>query len=244
MSFKDHFSNHAQSYAGSRPDYPGELYEWLVAQLDERHLCWDVATGNGQAASELAHYFSQVVATDASASQLRNALPADNISYRNEQAEHTSLEDNSVDLVTVAQALHWFEIDAFYDEVKRVLKPNGLIAVWTYGLTRINPAIDKWVQHLYADVLGAYWPSERRFIDVGYKSMPFPFTRLQAPDLLMQKQWDLDQFCAYLNTWSAVQRFIEAKSRNPVDELRPNLAKIWGSKQTVNWPLTVLLGRL
>lgn len=243
MPFKDHFSTQSQTYADSRPDYPHELYAWLVAQLEDCSLCWDVATGNGQAAGELANYFDQVVATDASAAQLSKAVPRDNISYCNEQAEHTSLDDHSVDLVTVAQALHWFELDAFYDEVRRVLKPDGLIAVWAYGLTSISPAIDEKVQHLYSSVLGAYWPSERRFIDEMYKSLPFPFTRLPVPELAMQKQWSLDQFCAYLNSWSAVQRFIEAKSRNPVDQLRLEFSNLWGDNQTVSWPLVILLGR-
>ncbi len=243
MKFNDHFSTQSKNYADSRPDYPVALYAFIVSRLDNYSLCWDVATGSGQAAQELAKYFDRVVATDASAAQLQQAAAEDNISYRNEQAEHTSLDDQSVDLVTVAQAAHWFEFDAFYAEVKRVLKPAGMIAVWAYGASRISPEIDTLVQYLYADVLGAYWPSERRFIDQMYRQLPFPFKQLKVPELVMEKNWSLEQFCAYLNSWSAVQRYIEAKDSNPVDELRETLRCYWGDQQTVRWPLVLLAGK-
>ena len=180
-SFKDHFSAHASAYARYRPRYPEALFAYLASLCPAHDLAWDCATGNGQAARSLTEHFARVVATDASADQLAHAAPHEQITYHVAPAAQSPLASHSADLVTVAQALHWLDLDAFYAEVRRVLKPGGVLAVWTYGLLRINPAVDAVIQRLYTDIVGAYWPPERRHVEDGYRALAFPFDAIEPP---------------------------------------------------------------
>jgi ubiquinone/menaquinone biosynthesis C-methylase UbiE len=242
MVFKDHFSTQAQTYADSRPDYPPELYEFIVSQAKAHTLCWDVATGNGQAAVALAQYFERVVATDASMAQLEQAMAHENIDYRCEPAEQSSLEDASVDLVTVAQALHWFEFERFYPELRRVLKPGGLVAAWTYGLLTVNDDIDAIIQGFYSDVLGDYWPQERNYVDEAYKTIPFPYSKVKTPDLSIKREWTLEQLCSYLESWSAVEKYKKENGNSGIAAIKKQLEPYWTSNCTVTWPISLLLG--
>ena len=247
MKFKDHFSSHAGDYARYRPDYPGELFEFLANTVTSRETAWDCGTGNGQAALGLAAYFDRVLASDPSAEQIRQAVPHEKISYFVSPAEITTIPARSIDLITVAQALHWLDFAAFYREVRRVLKPDGWLAVWCYGLTRINPAVDEAVQHYYTNIVGSYWPPERRYIDEKYQTIPFPLFEMPAPEYQMKAEWDLNDFMGYLNTWSATRRFRQAKDQDPLDLVRGILVKTWGKtglRQTVRWPLYLRLGRV
>ena len=242
MVFKDHFSTQAQTYADSRPDYPPELYEFIASQVKEHTLCWDVATGNGQAAVPLAQYFDRVVATDASMAQLQQAIACRNIDYRCEPAEQSSLENASVDLVTVAQALHWFDFELFYPELKRVLKPGGVIAAWTYGLLTVNDDIDSIIQGFYSGVLGGYWPQERSYVDEAYKTIPFPYSKVKTPDLNIKRAWSLEQLCSYLESWSAVEKYKRENGNSGVAPIKKQLAPYWADNCIVTWPISLLLG--
>lgn len=246
MTFKDHFSGHAGAYHEARPTYPEALFDWLAAQAPARALAWDAGCGNGQASLALATRLARVHASDPSAQQIVNAEPRTNIDYRVEPAEECSLPDASADLVTVAQALHWFDHARFYAEVKRVLKPRGVIAAWSYADCSATPAVDAVKNRLYVDLTGPYWPPERRYIDEGYRTLPFPFERIDAPAFEMRVEWTLAQFLAYLRSWSATQRYLKANGVDPVALVEADLAHAWGDAQTVRsvrWDFHLLCGR-
>lgn len=246
MSFHDHFSGHAAGYAQARPTYPPALFEWLAQQAPARACAWDAGCGNGQASLALAHRFRRVHASDPSASQIA-AAPADaRISWRVEPAEQCSLPDASTDLVTVAQAYHWFDHARFCAEVRRVLRPEGVVALWTYGLSRVDPAVDAVFAQLYDGALGDYWPPERRHVENGYRELPFPFVELDAPRFEMRLDWTLAQYLAYLRSWSASQRHLKATGRDAVAEAAAAMALAWGdpdSARQVVWPLSLRVGR-
>jgi len=244
--FCDHFSGHASEYAKYRPSYPVELFRWLAGVSPSTAFAWDCACGNGQAAVALATYFDHVIATDASENQIANAIPADKVEYRVAAAEQSGLENNSVDLIAVAQALHWFDLDAFFDEARRVLRPGGALAVWSYGLTTVNPEVDAIVHHLYNDLVGPYWPMERRLVETGYAAIPFPFREVGAPAFAMQAEWTPGELGGYLRTWSAVKRYHADTGNDPVSEVEPALINAWGelqSRKTIRWPLNLRVGR-
>ena len=192
-TFKDHFSANAIGYATSRPGYPAELFAFLAGTVDRRELAWDCATGNGQAAGGLAAHFRAVVATDGSARQIEHAVPRRGVSYRVAPAEMSGLAAASVDLVAVAQAVHWFDLPLFYAEVKRVLRPDGVLALWCYERLRVDPAIDSLIESFHMDTLGPYWPPERRWVESGYRDLPFPFEELPVPVFEMRAEWTLDR---------------------------------------------------
>jgi SAM-dependent methyltransferase len=244
--FKDHFSAQATNYARYRPSYPEALFVYLASLPAEHRLAWDCATGNGQAAHSLAAYFGRVVATDASAEQISHAFPHPQITYRNEPAERTTLRPTSVDLVTVATAIHWFDFDAFYAEVRRVLGPGGVLAVWSYSLLRISPEVDAVIDHYYQEVVGPHWPPERRYIDEGYRTLPFPFEEIPAPSFAMTLQWTLAEVLGYLSTWSARRQYMKEHGTDPVDEIRGALSDVWGAPEvprSSRWQLYLRLGR-
>lgn len=241
--FKDHFSGHAGAYASARPGYPRELFEWLAGQVDEAGLAWDCATGNGQAARSLAVFFDRVVATDASDAQIASAAPAGRVEFRVATAESSGLDSASADLVTVAQALHWFDIAAFFAEAERVLRPGGLLAYWCYGDCVIDAACDGIVRDMYARV-DDWWPPERDFIRDAYAAIESPFPDLASPSFSMETAWTADEFFAYASTWSACQRATRDLGCNPLAPFRPLLRSAWGEgRRTVTWPLTLRVGR-
>lgn len=245
--FADHFSGHAAAYAQFRPVYPSALYDWLAAQTAQHDLAWDVATGSGQAAIPLADRYAAVFASDPSAEQLAQAHAHPRVTYACEPAEQCSLPDASVDLVTVAQALHWFNHPKFFAELQRVLKPDGLFAAWCYALMTIAPEIDALLLHFYDGVIGPYWPPERRILERGYVDIEIPLTPVEVPQFAMTAEWNLAQVLGYLATWSATQRASKALGRDPLAEIRENLSQLWGSPQQVRrvtWPLAMRAGKL
>jgi SAM-dependent methyltransferase len=242
-SFKDHFSGHAASYAAFRPRYPEALFDFLAAACERRRHAWDCGTGNGQTALSLAGRFARVTATDASAAQIGAATPHPQVVYRVARAEDSGLEDGSVDLVTVAQALHWFDVDAFFSEVLRTLVPGGVLAVWSYGLCSVGPAIDAAVLDLYR-ALDPWWPPERRIVDEGYRGIELPMPRIAAPAFEMTATWTAGAMLGYLRTWSASRRCLADTDSDPVDELEPALRALWGDgERIVRWPLALKVGR-
>jgi SAM-dependent methyltransferase len=244
--FKDHFSGHAAEYARYRPAYPEALYDWLADKSPARFCAWDVATGNGQAAVALAKRFDRVIATDGSARQIAEAIPAKNVEYRVETAEHNSLGDRSVDLVTVAQAYHWFDHGAFLPQLQRVIKHAGIFAIWTYALAEISNELDEVVRAFYAGPIASYWPAERLLVEQGYRSLQFPWPELEVPDFLLQLDWSLGDLLGYLRTWSAVQRCQAATGNDPVAGWEPAFDRAWGKACTrsVVWPMRVRAFRL
>jgi SAM-dependent methyltransferase len=247
MTFQDHFSSRAPLYARARPTYPPELFVELAALSPGRSLAWDCGTGNGQAARGLAAHFSRVVATDPSAPQLAQAPGHPHIEFRLAQERDSGLPPRSVDLVTAAQAAHWFDLEAFYAEVRRVLAPGGIIAIWCYSLLHIAPDIDPLVAHFYSVTVGPFWPPQRKHTEVGYRSLPFPFPELAFPALVMEQRWGLDELGAYLRSWSSVMRFVQKLGTDPVDSLLQELSPVWGAanlKRRVEWPLAGRIGRL
>ena len=243
--FKDHFSTQSEAYARIRPDYPGALYDWLCRVCGRRRRAWDCATGNGQAAVRLARRFDEVIATDASAAQIAAARPHPGVRYRVATAEESGLDDASVDLVAVAQALHWFDHERFNAEVRRVTRPGGVVAAWTYQLERVSPDIDALIDRYFGDIVGPYWPVERRHVEAGYRDIPFPFGGLEPPSLELTRRWSLADQLAYFRTWSATERYRADRGEDPVARIAGALERAWGpGTRLVRWPLVVLAGRV
>lgn len=241
--FNDHFSGFSGDYQSFRPGYPSELFSWLSSISPDHERAWDCATGTGQAAIPLASYFKEIVATDASDTQIANAKLRDNIQYRVAKAEQSEIPSESLDLITVAQAIHWFNQKAFQVEVERVLKQDGILAVWSYKLLSISPQIDEVVNHLYGPVLDHHWPTERRIIEDGYADIEFPYEKISVPGFSMTATWNLAGLIGYLNTWSAVKRYIQERNTNPVELVFDDLLAAWGNAETkyqVTWPMTIL----
>lgn len=245
--FKDHFSGHSADYAKYRPGYPDALFAWAAALVESPDLAWDVGTGSGQAAVGLARHFQRVIASDAARAQVLSAVAHARVEYKVMPAEQSDFADASVDLVAVAQALHWFDHDRFFAEVKRVLKPRGAIVVWTYGLTKVSREVDAVIEGYYRDIVGAYWPPDRIHVDSGYRTLPFPFAEIQAPRFMMSASWRLEEFFGYLDTWSAAKRYATEHKTNPLDLIRDALGRAWGEQmhaRRVTWPLAVRAGRV
>jgi ubiquinone/menaquinone biosynthesis C-methylase UbiE len=220
------------------------LFEWLASTAPSREFAWDCATGNGQAAVELAEVFDRVIATDASVKQVANAERQSGLEYRVATAEASGLESESVDLITVAQALHWFDLEQLYAETKRVLKPRGVLAAWAYKLATVSPPIDAVVNHYYSEVVGSYWPAERVLVEK-FEQLPFPFPEIETPAFEMVAEWSVEELLGYLGTWSATQRFKAAEKRDPLEVVKEELRNVWGTEtRRVSWPLTMKVGRL
>ncbi len=246
-SFQDHFSARAVGYAAYRPSYPAGLFRWLAESSPGRDLAWDCGTGSGQAAVGLAPYFGRIVATDASASQLEHAKAAPNIEYRVAPAESSGLGDRSVALVTVAQALHWFDRSRFFAEAGRVLRPRGLLACWMYNLMQVDGEFDRLILHLYTDIVGPYWPGDRVLVDQNYRTIELPFPEFEPPSFEMTEQWSFQHVVGYLRTWSAVSRYLKETGRDPVALIEPELLAAWGDPgptRTIRWPLALRAARM
>lgn len=241
--FKDHFSAQSAGYARHRPHYPPELFTHL-AGLGGRKLAWDCATGNGQAAIALAPHFERVVATDASRAQIDAAMSHPGVSYRVATAEESGLPDDSADLITVGQALHWFDTARFFDEASRVLVAGGCVAAWCYELCHVSAGCDAVVERLYTAIVGPFWPPERRLIEERYAGIEFPGTAVATPPFEMGAQWTVNEMLGYLRTWSACQHYRRQHGSDPVGLIEDDLRAAWGTAtRAVHWPLTVRVSR-
>jgi SAM-dependent methyltransferase len=246
MAFQDHFSKQAADYARFRPRYPEALFDWLAEAAPSRRRAWDAGAGNGQAALALADRFDEVIGTDPSREQLERTPPHARLRPIVAGERCAAIDADSVDLVTVAQAAHWFDLGSFSDEVRRVARDGAVVALWCYGLFRIAPAIDAVMDSFYVDRVGGDWPPERRLVDEGYRSLPFPFAPLEAPAFVMETHVTVAGLVAYVGTWSAVMRHRERTGIDPLPGLREELAPLVGADEvlTLRFPLGLRVGRV
>ncbi|MFZ1529468.1 MAG: class I SAM-dependent methyltransferase [Ferruginibacter sp.] len=242
---KDNFSSQAAQYAKYRPVFPPELTSYIISLVQCHEHAWDCGTGNGQLAQLISPYFKKIFATDISAQQLENAVQIQNIIYSKQPAEKTLFEHDFFDLVTVGQAVHWFQFDAFFAEVDRVLKAGGILALAGYNLFSISAAIDPVISEFYRSSIGPYWDKERKYVDEAYKTIPFPFQEIEVPEFTIRLNWTFDQLTGYLKTWSAVKHFEKKNGFNPVDDILPTIKEQWGNAASaeVNFPVICRIGR-
>lgn len=243
--FPDHFSARATGYAKYRPRYPAELFAWLAASAPDRRRAWDCATGSGQAAVGLLVHFQEVIASDPSVPQLVAGHRNRTTHYAAMTGEDSALASASVSAVTLAQALHWLDAPRFFREARRVLVPGGVVAVWSYGLLQVNPAVDTVIARLHHDTLRDYWPAERALVETGYAGVELPFAELTPPPLQMEARWSLEHLLGYLGTWSGVVRLIAATGVDPLAEVGETLRKVWDPEEStklIRWPLTIRAG--
>ncbi len=240
----DNFSKTAEGYAAFRPQSPDSVYDFIFAHTPAFDTAWDCGTGNGQVAIRLAEQFVKVYGTDISAPQLARATQADNIIYREERAEITSIPPRTVDLITVGQAIHWFDFEAFYNEVRRVAKPGALLAAWTYTNLRMTDALNEVMDHFYMVTTRAYWDPERKWVDERYATIPFPFREIKAPTMDIIVHWNFDQLWGYLHTWSGVQNYIKKEGVDPLLLIEEELLTAWGDDEllTVRFPVYIRAG--
>jgi SAM-dependent methyltransferase len=244
--FADHFSRDPAAYAKFRPRYPETLFTWLATLPEHRRRVWDCATGSGQAAVPLSRHFELVLASDASRGQLRSAEPAPRVRYFAGLGESSPLPARSIDLVTVAQAMHWLDPARFTAEAGRVLSPGGALAVWGYGMLRVEGPVGRTMARFYTETVGPYWPPERAIVETGFRSVSLPIHEATPPPLAMEAGLTLDALAGYVRTWSAVGRYITAHARDPVAELVEEIGPLWGPPEQprlVRWPLAIRAGR-
>jgi SAM-dependent methyltransferase len=246
-NFKDHFSSGAAGYAAYRPTYPIELVDGLAGISPSHELALDCGCGTGQLSVLLAERFAEVLATDASAAQIEQAQPREGVRYRTALAEDSGLPDGSVDLIAVAQAAHWLDLEKFYAEVRRVARPNAAVALISYGVLHVEGAVDRIVQRFYYETIGPYWPAERRPVEEGYRNLPFPFQETRLPNLAIEVSWRLEDLVGYVNTWSAVRVAEKALGSSPSTRFVEELRKEWGDaelRRGVTWPLSLRVGNV
>jgi SAM-dependent methyltransferase len=242
MSNAELFSTVAREYANFRPGYPPELFAWLARITPSREAAWDCGSGSGQASTALAGHFNVVYATDVAPEQIAAAKAHPRVRYSVAPAEHCGLPDHSVDLITVAQALHWFDVAAFYAEARRVARPGAILAVWNYPRPQfLDAELEGRFLEFYSDVVGPYWPPERRHIQSGYRTLPFPFEEIAAPPFGLDLRWNLEQVLGYVSSWSATTRYRKARGVDPVPLLRASLGAVW-PRDRAEVPLRIPLG--
>ncbi len=242
---ENYFSSIAPDYARYRPSYPEELFIYLASIAPTRAVVWDCATGSGQAATGLVHHFDRVIATDISDELLAQAMPKPRISYRNANASHSGIDPRSVDLVTVANAMHWFHGDAFEQEVRRVLRPGGIIAAWSFAFADISPDVDRLTRKVHNEIVDPFWIGPNRIVEHGYKDLQFGFTPILPPPIAMTSLWDLEQLEGYMRTWSASVKYVKQHGVDPVGLVHADLLTAWGdpaSVREVRWRLNLRVG--
>jgi SAM-dependent methyltransferase len=246
MQFKDHFSGHAAAYGRFRPSYPPELARFLAHAAPARSVALDLATGNGQAAVDLAGMFERVLASDASAAQLAAAKPHPRVTYLRHGAECLPVRTQSVDLVVAAQAAHWFDLTRVHPEIRRVLCPGGLVAFFTYETLRVDAVFDALLDGFYSAVIGPYWPPERRHVEAGYATLDFPYEPIETPAFELVTHWDLPRVIDYLGTWSAVVRFRAERGDDPLLPFAARVRDVWpaGDVRRIRWPIHLRAGRV
>ncbi|KDP26233.1 hypothetical protein JCGZ_22479 [Jatropha curcas] len=256
------FIKQAKQYAEARPSYPKELFQFIASKTPIKDLAWDVGTGSGQAVHSLAEIFKNVIATDTSSKQLEFAPKLPNVRYQQtpptipmEEFEQYISIESSVDLVTIAQAMHWFDLPKFYHQVKWVLKkPHGVIAAWCYTVPEVNDSIDSVFKPFYAIDSEPYWEAGRKWVDDKYQNIYFPFEPVEGSDdtgpvkFVIERVMRLDDFFTYLRSWSAYQTAKEKGVdllRNDVIEKFKNAWNEDGSdEKVVKFPVYLRIGKV
>jgi SAM-dependent methyltransferase len=241
------FDQGGRAYARFRPEYPPQLAAYLASVAPDKQLAVDVGCGNGQLTQLLAPYFSKIVGLDPSADQIANAVPNERIEYQCAPAEQLPLADTSASLITAAQAAHWFDLPAFYREVRRVGIPGAILALISYGVLKLEPLLDDRFQKFYWEEIGPYWPPERKLVDTGYSTIEFPFDELTPPSLEIRVEWHLSEFLGYVLTWSAVRSAKEAGNEALFMEFADDIAAAWGEpnlRRSISWPINMRIGRV
>lgn len=242
----DHYSSIAASYAAFRPRYPRELFEFVAALAPARRRAWDCGAGSGQATTDLAGFFDEVVGTDVSAEQIARAPRHPNVRWIVAAAEQAPLADHCVDLVTVAQAMHWFDHERFDAEVRRVCVKGGAIAAWTYAAPRMEGEVGRLLRRYMFEDVGPFWPPERKYVDERYETIPFPFERISAPEFMLRNDWTMSQLTGYLRSMSATVRCAAATASDPVTSIEAELGRLWdgAGPRPIEWPVVLLAGRV
>lgn len=240
------FSQQSDLYARYRPEYPQEMYDFLFRHVHKKEYAWDCATGSGQVAKKLAGKFDKVYATDISEEQLKHAPEIDNVRYKVEPAENTTLPDNKCDLITAAQAIHWFDIPEFYREVRRVASADGILAVIGYGMVRISESVNPHIDRLYDEAFNTYFTKSRELLDSHYRELPFPFEEIPTPAFTYTDSWTIRELEGYFNSWSAIQKIKTDEGRNPADQTIAALGEKLADKQNipVHFPVFLRLGKV
>jgi ubiquinone/menaquinone biosynthesis C-methylase UbiE len=243
----DPFGDRADEYARIRPTYPAQLFAHLEGLTPRRDVAWDCGAGSGQTSRSLARSFARVLATDSSIRQLSRAAGHDRMQRIVAAAEAAPFRDHSVDLITVSAALHWFDRPRFYDEVRRVARPGAILAVWSYYVTQVHPAVDTVVMRFANEIVGTKWTPEFSVNREAYRGIDFPFERLPWPEFHAEKTMRLGDLLEFMRTWSAAQAWEREHGANPVDGIRDDLSRAWGDPETqrsVRWPLHGAIGRV
>lgn len=245
MDHRKLFDDKADIYARARPRYPRELYAWLAAQCPDRERVWDAACGNGQAAADLRHHFGAVEASDISAFQIAQAPAYEGVRFSVQASEATSYPDAHFDAVCVAQALHWFDHARFWPEARRVLKPGGVFAAWGYTWPRLGSALDAMLDETLYRGIAPYWAPQVQLLMDGYRDLPLPFEPIAPPVIALSVAWSQDELYAYLHTWSAVRRRMEAEGEGFFWASRDRVATLWGEaeRRPVGMDFFVVAGR-
>ena len=246
-SAKNPFEKGGSDYARFRPTWPQAIADALADLCGSTRHALDVGCGNGQLSCLLAIRFDRVTATDPSAEQIENAFQNPKVDYRQESTEKIGLDDHSVDLIVAAQAAHWFDLDAFYAEAKRVARTGAVIALVSYGVPELDGDVGKRFHDFYWTEIFEYWPAARRHVEDGYATMPFPFEELALPDIAIEREWTLDELLGYVSTWSAAKAARKASAEAVIDTFAKDLASLWGPKETlrtVRWPINGRIGRI
>jgi SAM-dependent methyltransferase len=243
----DRFSAVSAGYAAFRPRYPRELFDFIATIVTRRRRAWDCGAGSGQASTEIAKLFEEVVATDVSAEQIARGPSHPRILWVVARAEASPIRGECVDLVTVAQALHWFDFDPFYAEVRRVAAPGAVIAEWTYGNPSMDGDVGDALRRFTLETMGSYWPAERRHVESEYRTIPFPFEPIQSPPFQLEDSWPLARLVGYMRTWSGVEAYRKTHAEDPVASIEAELRAIWpdaDSPRRIVWPLALRTGRV
>lgn len=245
MSFADHFSTIAATYAAYRPHYPPALAAALAERCARRDLAWDAGCGNGQLSVALGDHFARVIATDPSRPQIEAAKPHPHVEYRCEPAEQSTLTAASADLVVAAQAAHWFDWPRFVAEVARVAGPGALVALVSYGIARVDGEAGRVIGRYYHEEVGPYWPPGREHVENGYRDLAWPWPEVPAPAIEMVARWTREQLLGYVASWSATVKLVEVKGMAPYEALREQLAAVWPDEEprTITWPLAIRIAR-
>ncbi len=239
------FSQGGNNYANFRPQYPKDLIDYLLSLVSNKNVLLDVGCGNGQISKMMTPYFKTTLGLDSSLNQLLNAITFDAF-YVCANAEQLPIKSASTDLIVVAQAAHWFNLDSFYQEVNRVLLKNGILALVSYGEIILDSDLNLYFSKFYYQDIYKYWPPQRRLVDSGYADIAFPFDDLDYPKIEINYYWDLNQFLGYILTWSAIKNMAQQGHIHLFDTFARNLAAIWGppeSKRLISWPINMRVGR-